>query len=88
MYKIKYYSSKNKSDISFEEQQHHKKYYIDQFDIDIDFNKSNKRPALKKSSKILINSPWGKHAESVYYFTIYRKPGGLCFDMYPRKSPL
>jgi hypothetical protein len=65
MYKIKYYSSKNKSDISFEEQQYHKKYYSDQFDIDIDFNKCNKRPALKKSSKILINSPWGKHAESV-----------------------
>jgi hypothetical protein len=65
MYKIKYYSSKNKSDLTDKEQQHHKEYYLNQFNIDLDFDQCVKRPALKKSSKILINSPWGKHAESV-----------------------
>ena len=65
MYKIKYYSSKNKSGLTDEEQQNHKEYNLKQFNIDLDFDQCVKRPALKKSSKILINSPWGKHAESV-----------------------
>jgi hypothetical protein len=65
MYKIKYYSSKNSSDLSAEECQFHHDYYLKQFNIDLDFDQCVKRPALKKSSKILINSPWGKHAESV-----------------------
>ena len=51
--------------MSDEVQQYHKRFYGDQFNIDLDFDQCVKRPALKKSSKILINSPWGKHAESV-----------------------
>ena len=62
-YKIKYYSSME--NVPLEKQIRHKKYYKEEFDLDLDFTKCSKRPAMKTSSKILINSPWGKHAESV-----------------------
>lgn len=65
MYKIKYYSSKNQSDMSEDLQEHHRAFYHDNFGIALDFNQCEKRPALKRSSKVLINAPWGKHAESV-----------------------
>ena len=65
VYKIKYYASKNSDDLSDQEKENHKAFYRHEFDIDLDFDQCTKRPALKKSSKILINSPWGKHAESV-----------------------
>jgi hypothetical protein len=50
---------------SVNKKDNHKSFYRREFDIDLDFDQCSKRPALKKSSKILINSPWGKHAESV-----------------------
>jgi hypothetical protein len=65
VYKIKYYASKNIDDLTVEESRTHKAFYLKEFEIDLDLNQCVKRPALKKSSKILINSPWGKHAESV-----------------------
>jgi hypothetical protein len=65
LYKIKYYSSKNSLDMTSHEKSAHLKRCCEEFDIDLDFDLCEKRPALKKSSKVLINSPWGKHAESV-----------------------
>ena len=65
MYKFKFYSSRDEKDISPEEKKVHRKYYDKMFDIDLDFTKCVRRPALKMSSKVLINSVWGKHAESV-----------------------
>ena len=65
MYKIKYYSSCDESLLSESYKQHHTTLYREKFGIDLDFSKCSYRPALKKSSKILINSVWGKHAESV-----------------------
>jgi len=70
MYLMKYYSSSN-GDKSMlgesidEMRKRHVDFYDKHYDLDIDFNKCKKRPAMKLSSKILINSAWGKHAESV-----------------------
>lgn len=43
------------------------RYYKENFDVTLDFNPTlwDKRPAAKKTAKILCNSAWGKHAESV-----------------------
>jgi hypothetical protein len=65
MYKFKYYASRDEKDISPIEKKEHLTHYKEMFGIDLDLSKCVKRPALKKSSKVLINSVWGKHAESV-----------------------
>ena len=70
MYKMKYYSSSNGDktlpyETVEENHQRHYHFYKNNFDIELDFSQCRKRPALKLSSKVLINSPWGKHAESV-----------------------
>jgi hypothetical protein len=70
MYKMKYYSSSNgdktlPNETVEENHQRHYHFYKNNFDIELDFSQCKKRPALKLSSKVLINSPWGKHAESV-----------------------
>lgn len=70
MYKMKYYSSSDgdthlPNETVEEAQARSIRYYRDQFDIDLDFSQCSYRPSLKISSKLLINSPWGKHAESV-----------------------
>ncbi len=70
MYKMKYYSSSD-GDIHLpnetveECQKRHQEFYRNHFGIELDFTQCKKRKALKISSKVLINSPWGKHAESV-----------------------
>lgn len=65
MYKIKYYAGQDQASIPQELQDHHKTLYTNRFNIDLDFTQCKYMPAMKKSSKVLINSPWGKHAESV-----------------------
>lgn len=62
LYKLKMYNSQKAPDE--ETQQRFKKTYLEKFNINIDFNDWDKRPAAKKSGKILINSGWGKHAET------------------------
>jgi hypothetical protein len=62
LYKLKMYNSQKAPDQ--ETQERFKQVYKSKFNIDIDFNDWDKRPAAKKTGKILINSGWGKHAES------------------------
>jgi hypothetical protein len=63
LYKLKLYNSQ-KAPQDEETRQRFKDTYKQKFDIDIDFNDWDKRPAAKKTGKILINSGWGKHAET------------------------
>jgi len=62
LYKLKMYNSQKAPDV--ETQERFKRIYKDNFNIDIDFDNWDKRPAAKKTGKILINSGWGKHAET------------------------
>lgn len=62
LYKLKMYNSQKAPDI--ETQDRFKQTYKEKFNIDITFTDWDKRPAAKKTGKILINSGWGKHAES------------------------
>lgn len=62
LYKLKMYNSQKAPDL--ETQERYKQTYKDKFNIDISFDDWDKRPAAKKTGKILINSGWGKHAES------------------------
>ena len=62
LYKLKMYNSQKAPDQ--ETQDRFKETYKTKFNIDIDFNDWDKRPAAKKTGKILINSGWGKHAET------------------------
>ena len=69
MYMMKYYSSSNGDKVMGKEtteemKERHIKYYKEHFDIDVDFSRCKKMPAIKQTAKILINSAWGKHAES------------------------
>ena len=51
-----------------DEQRLMNEYYQTHFEMDLDFGDANQwglRPAAKLSAKILCNSAWGKHAESV-----------------------
>lgn len=51
-----------------DEQERMKEYYQRHFEMDLDFSDPSKwgsRPAAKMAAKILCNSAWGKHAESV-----------------------
>lgn len=70
MYMMKFYSSSNGDKTLPGEsvaQTHARQgaFYKDQFDIDIDYTKCEKRPSMKLTAKLIINSAWGKHAESV-----------------------
>lgn len=62
LYKLKMYNSQKAPDL--ETQERFKETYKSKFDIDISFENWDKRPAAKKTGKILINSGWGKHAET------------------------
>ena len=62
LYKLKMYNSQKAPDE--ETQIRFKKVYNEKFNIDISFDNWDKRPAAKKTGKILINSGWGKHAEN------------------------
>jgi len=62
LYKLKMYNSQKAPDQ--ETQDRFKQIYKSKFNIDIDFSDWDKRPAAKKTGKILINSGWGKHAET------------------------
>lgn len=62
LYKMKLYSSRD-APTDIQEQQRFKNTYA-KYDIDIDFNNWGNRPAMKLCAKILLNSAWGKHAES------------------------
>lgn len=62
LYKLKMYNSQKAPDQ--ETQDRFKQTYKEKFNIDINFDNWDKRPAAKKSGKILINSGWGKHAET------------------------
>jgi hypothetical protein len=73
MYKLKLYNSQkaepndqnifNETTQEWQDRQQH--YYKENFNMDIDFVDWDKRPAAKKTGKILCNSGWGKHAETV-----------------------
>lgn len=65
LYKLKMYNSQKAPDL--ETQTRFKQTYRDKFNIEIDFSDWDKRPAAKKTGKILINSGWGKHAESTQH---------------------
>lgn len=73
MYKLKLYNSQpaepNRRNIFNESTEQWRlrqiETYREKFDIDIDFDNWAKRPAMKMSGKIILNSGWGKHAESV-----------------------
>lgn len=70
MYMMKFYSSSNgdktlPGETVAQTQARQSQYYRDQFGIDIDYGKCEKRPSLKITAKLIINSAWGKHAESV-----------------------
>jgi hypothetical protein len=62
LYKLKMYNSQKAPDQ--ETQERFKEIYQQKFNIDISFDNWDKRPAAKKTGKILINSGWGKHAEN------------------------
>jgi hypothetical protein len=62
LYKLKMYNSQKAPDLATQERMI--TTYREKFNIEIDFNDWDKRPAAKKSGKILINSGWGKHAET------------------------
>lgn len=62
LYKLKMYNSQKAPDQ--ETQTRFKEIYQSKFNIDISFDNWDKRPAAKKTGKILINSGWGKHAEN------------------------
>lgn len=65
LYKLKMYNSQKAPDL--ETQARFKTTYREKFNIDINFDDWDKRPAAKKSGKILINSGWGKHAETDHH---------------------
>lgn len=69
MYKLKLYNSMEaKSPNENETNEEWKRRIYSEYEklgIEIDFNDWGKRPAKKLTGKILINSAWGKHAESV-----------------------
>jgi hypothetical protein len=73
MYKLKLYNSQkaepNAKNILHETtpewQARQKKTYKDKFNIDITFDAWDEREASKATGKVLMNSAWGKHAESV-----------------------
>lgn len=73
LYKLKLYNSQeakpNAQNIFNETPQEwrirQKQTHSERFGLDIDFEGWAKRPAAKLTSKVLINSAWGKHAESV-----------------------
>lgn len=50
-----------------EQQQEMSDYYKEHFDMSFDYNPElwDKRPAAKKTNKVLINSVWGKQCETV-----------------------
>ena len=62
LYKLKMYNSQKAPDE--ETQARFKETYREKFNIEISFDNWDKRPAAKKTGKILINSGWGKHAEN------------------------
>ena len=73
IYKLKLYNSQSAepnsrnifNETKEEWQQRQKQEYHDKFNLDLDFNDWASRPAAKMTGKILMNSGWGKHAESV-----------------------
>jgi hypothetical protein len=62
LYKMKLYSSRDAPTDPIERQRFKTTYQ--KYNIDIDFNDWGNRPAMKLCAKILLNSAWGKHAES------------------------
>ena len=62
LYKLKLYNSKppKREDWEFVEQA-----YRDRFGMHVDLSQCENRPAVKQTFKTIINSNWGKHAESV-----------------------
>lgn len=73
LYKLKLYNSQEAkpnaqnifNETTEEWQARQKATHLERFGLDIDFEGWGKRPAAKLTSKVLINSAWGKHAESV-----------------------
>lgn len=64
LYKLKMYNS-GKAPENIEDRERIKNFYKNEFDMDITFDRWGKRPAAKKTAKILCNSGWGKHAETM-----------------------
>lgn len=62
LYKMKLYNS---GEIGEEDGIRLKRAYKERFDMDIDPSRFANRPAVKQTFKILFNSAWGKHAETV-----------------------
>jgi hypothetical protein len=69
LYKLKLYNSQpaesSKPSETTPEWQTRQFQFYRNIGINIDFSDWGKRPALKLTGKILINSAWGKHAQSV-----------------------
>lgn len=63
LFKLKLYNSKPPR--SEEVARHMRHAYAERFDIEVDPSQCEERPAIKQTFKILFNSAWGKHAETV-----------------------